>query len=140
MFIDDYEDFLKAEDADIDLVDLSDNSVDLEPKPLDRRETPSYYSEAEYRLKVRWYPDNISRRFRWTFKLKSPRIEIDDTDSGEKIKIIVGKTSKNNHAFDKNLTLYGGGEYALIFSPRRNLAQYTFYSILGGVLTYVWLL
>ena len=97
-------------------------------------------TEADYRVKVKWYPDNISRRFKWTFKLRSPRIEIDDTDSGEKTKIIVGKTSKNNHAFDKNLTLYGGGEYALIFSPRRNLVQYTFYSILGGVLTYVWLL
>ena len=92
-------------------------------------------SNRQYSVTFKWKPEHISEKFGWTFSLRGPRIKID-----EKTVIVIGSYDKDDHSFDEDLTLYGGGEYELKFSPLANLIKYTKYSILGGVLTYVWIL
>ena len=113
---------------------------DIIPMPIDRKRTPEYASKAHYTIRLKWYPEEVSEKFDWRFDLKSPKVKTITRGNDKETMIIVGKQVKETHAFGQDLTLYGGGEYELKFSPKRTMIKYAFFSIIGGSLAYAWTL
>ena len=134
--IDGYQDYFDTGES----FSIDTDRSDINPIPIDKKRISQYASKNSYIVTFKWYPEGVSEKFDWTFNLKSPKTKTVTSSNGSETMIMVGKQKKEAYSFNQDLTLHGGAEYELHFSPKRTMMKYAFYSIIGGALTYAWTL
>ena len=134
--IDGYQDYFDTGES----FSIDTDRSDINPIPIDKKRISQYASKNSYIVTFKWYPEGVSEKFDWTFNLKSPKTKTVTSSNGSETMIMVGKQKKEAYTFNQDLTLHGGAEYELHFSPKRTMMKYAFYSIIGGALTYAWTL